>query len=403
MRKYALRQDGTIRRAAVMAIATMLTVPAFAQPKDAPAELQTLHDRVVRSDAMISGKDAKLAGDRLAEWNLDPLTLKPADRDQVLRVQIFAALGAGNAAAAHVAAKMLLENAEHNEANLQAAYLGVAAAGDAQTAIEILKEQRRGADRDLRKTISTRRRWMRQVGEQAPDVTIRTEDMAEYSTARRRGRVLLLDFWNTLAEPDDAALVGLKNLYEEFRRSRYIEFIGINADAEENVLSAKEAAEKRGLKWEQRYEAQAVNAPLTHEAFSAGRPPWDVLIDSYGYIRAVGAANELAFQYAVRAAVAEAQGEFAIVLPIDRNGNQPKPPGDTLKVSPAKAKKNTSSGDGELTDSTEAEAMLRNARLYMKTGKRTDAKALLEKIVAQYPGTRQAEEAQELLDAVFNP
>ena len=400
MRKQPFRMNRHPRGAVLLSLLLVTAATAFGQ-QNAPSELKTLHDRIVVTDHVISLQDAKLAHDRLAEWNLDPFTLKPEDRDRLLRTQIYAALGAGDAATAHDAAQSLLANAEHDAPNLQAAYIAAAAAGDAQTAIDILKQQRSGADRDLRQLLSDRRRWMRQVGEKAPDVTIRTESMSEISTTQRHDRVLLIDFWNTLNEPDHKALDALKNLYDEYHRNRYIEFVGVNADAEKNVLGAKQAAEKRGLTWEQRYEAQAINAPITHGAFSAGRPPWDVLIDSFGYIRAVGAANELAFQYVVRAAVAETAGEFEIVLPIDRNGDQPKKASETLNLQPAQPKQDAAAG--EPTDSTEAEALLTRARLYLKTGKKTDARALLEKIVSQYPGTRQAAEAQEILDSVFNP
>jgi hypothetical protein len=236
------------------------------------------------------------------------------------------------------------------------------------------------------------------VGEKAPDVLIRTEDMTEFSTRRRGNRVLLIDFWNVLLPPDEKEIKALRDLYKEYQYSLHVDFVGVNADPEARIDEARKFARENGYVWKQRYEYQGREAPITHQAFHAGNPPWQVLIDTFGYIRAVGTASEPGFQYALRAATAEARGDQEVVMPRTRAGAQAERPGAEIKVEAKKSPKPA----GELPSSPEAQAKLTLARTYMKTGKRTDAKRLFEEIVRDYPGTREAQEAQEYLDSI-NP
>jgi tetratricopeptide (TPR) repeat protein len=262
----------------------------------------------------------------------------------------------------------------------------------------MLKQLSKAAKGDQLRLLSQRRRWIRGVGKKAPDVLIRTEDLTEFSTTGRGNKVLLIDFWNVLLPPDEQQVKALRDLYEEYRYSVHVEFVGVNADAEARVDEAKQFAQNNGYVWKQRYECQAREAPITHQAFHAGNPPWQVLVDTFGYVRAIGVASEPGFQYALRAATAEAHGDYEMVMPRDRDGTQPTPPSVTVEP---KAKK-FSRRQGELPSNPEARSKLNLARIYLKTGKRTDAKRLFEEIVRDYPGTQEAKEAQEYLD-VINP
>ncbi|MFQ5807321.1 MAG: redoxin domain-containing protein [Phycisphaerae bacterium] len=372
---------------------------AWGQSKATLRELRKLHERLADPDRVLTARQAKQAADRLAEWRLAPEKLPPADRARLWRIQVCIGLAKGAARMALEPAQALQAEFPDEPAALEAAYLAACAAGDAKLGTDTLKKLSRSANREQRRRLSQRRRWIRGVGQKAPDVLIRTEDMTEFSTTRRGDRVLLIDFWNVLLPPDEKEVRALRDLYEEYRHSLHVEFVGVNADAEARVDEARKFAQENGFVWKQRYEYQARQAPITHEAFHAGKPPWQVLIDTFGYVRAIGAASEPGFQYALRAAIAETRGDQEIVMPRTHDGKQPTRP--SALVEP-KAKESKPPA-GELPSNPEALAKLRLARTYLKTGKRTDAKRLFEEIVRQYPGTPEAKEAQEYLDSIWNP
>jgi len=371
---------------------------AWGQSQAMLGELGKLHDRLADPSKVLTARDAKQAADRLAEWQLAPEKLAPDDRARLWRVEVYIALAKADARAALERAESLLAESPDEPATLEAVYLAACAAGDAKLGTDALKKLSRSAKGDQRRLLSQRRRWMRGVGEKAPELLIRTEDVTEFSTTRRGDRVLLIDFWNVLLPPDQKEAKALRDLYEEYQYSRHVEFVGVNADAEARVEEAKRFAQENGYVWKQRYEYQARDAPITHRAFHAGNPPWQVLIDTFGYVRAIGAASEPGFQYALRAATAEAGGDREVVLPRSREGEQPQRP--SVQIKP-KAKK-SAGPQAEPPSNPEARAKLTLARTYLKTGKRTDAKRLFEEIVRDYPGTREAQEAQEYLDSI-NP
>jgi len=223
--------------------------------------------------------------------------------------------------------------------------------------------------------------------------------MTGFRTTRRGDRVLLIDFWNVLQTREDDTSEALRALHEEYQHSLHVDFVGVNADAEAQVPEAKEFAKESGYVWKQRYEYAATNAPITHQAFRAGTPPWQVLIDTFGYVRAVGSVREPGFQYALRAAIAEARRDFEVVLPRTRDGQQPERA--SAKIEPKT--KTAVQPERELPSNPDAAAKLTLARTYLKTGKRTDAKRLFEEIVRDFPGTLEAKEAQEYLDSISNP
>jgi len=385
----------------------LLSVAAFSgrlpaargQSETTLRELRRLHDRLADPQRVLSRQDARQARDRLAEWRLDPAALSPDDRARLWRIELYAALAEGAAGAALERARQLWKVAPDDPGTAAAVHLAACAAGDAQLALRALARLAEGADSRRRRWISRQRRWLRRVGEKAPDVVIRTEDMTEFSTARRGDRVLVLDFWNTRLKPDEEQIAALRGLFDEYRRSLHIELVGINADSETRAEQARQFAKEHGFVWKQRYEYQARGAPLTHGAFHAGNPPWVVLIDTFGYVRAVGAAYEPAFQYALRAAVAEAGGAQQPLLPRTHTGQQAERPGAAAEA----AAPSSEQPAPELPSNPEALQKLRLARTYLKTGKRSEARRLFEEIVRNYPGTREAREAQEYLEALGGP
>jgi hypothetical protein len=211
--------------------------------------------------------------------------------------------------------------------------------------------------------------------------------------------VLVIDLWNVLTASEAADVEALRALYAEYRDSRYVEFVGVNADAESRTADARQFARDHGLDWPQHYEQAGRQSPITHQAFAAGNPPWQVLIDQFGFVRAVGSAREAGFQHALRAAIAEARGDREPVMPRTRDGRQAERPGAVVSIEPKPPAKGKSAG--ELRSDPEAAAKLRRARAFLKAHRRTDAKQLFEEIVRDHAGTLEAQQAQEYLDSVW--
>ena len=355
--------------------------------------------RLSGENSIVSNEQATQYADRLQSWSLKSEALSPADRVKLGCVEVYLAAARGDAATALTRAQQLIKNFPEDRFAQVAAYVAAGAAGDAQLGYELASKLGKGADADQRRAWSTRRRWLREVGKQAPEIDIRAADGTVYQTQRRNTRVLLIDFWNTLETPTDALAKSNVSLYRQYRNSRYFDMVGVNTDAESRVSTAHEFAKTAGYDWNQVYELTSVNAPIAHKAFHAGNPPWQVLIDVYGYVRAVGDATEPGFQYALRAAVAESEGRFAAVMPRTREGEQAQMAKVEITAAPAKQQ----GGEGDLPSNPDAASKLRQARAFLRTGLRTKAKDLLEEIVRDYPGTAEARDAQEYLDTSFGP
>jgi hypothetical protein len=377
--------------------AWLLASGAWGQSAAVLNELSRLHERIADPDHLLTVQEARQAKSRLAAWSFEPEQLTPEDRVRLGQIEVCVALADGDAKTALQRAEALAQEFGDDSAVQQTAYLAACAAGDARLGSDLLAKLARGASGDDRRRISQRRRWMRAVGKPAPELEIRTEDMTGYWTNRRGTRVLLIDFWNVAQTRENDTGDALKVLYKQFQHNPNIEFVGVNADAEDNVPDAKKFAEENGYAWKQRYEHAAIDAPLTHQAFRAGSPPWQVLIDTFGYFRAVGSVAEPGFQYAVRAAVAEARGDYDLVLVRARDGTQPERP--SVKIEPKTAKR-SEVDDKQLPSNQDALAKLTQARAFLKAKSRSRAIKLFQEIVRDYPGTKEAQEAQEYLDSL---
>jgi peroxiredoxin len=317
------------------------------------------------------------------------------DRGLLLRTEIWAAAIAGDARRAMDRVPALLKSVGDARAMQEAAYVAACAAGDARAADAALKELATLVPGEQRRAISERRRWVRDVGKAAPEVTLALEDGSSVAVADRKDAALVIDFWNVLSKPAAAHVEGLKKLHESFGGDSHVVFVGVNADPPARLGKAQEFAKEAGYPWKQVYEEKAAGAPITHEAFKVASTPWVVVIDRGGIVRAVGEPANPAFVYAVRAAAAEARGDYPPVLARSIEGveAQPyKPPVVSAKPGGASA-----GGGGAKPSNPEAAELLKQARLYLKTGKKTDAKRILQEIIDKYPGTREAEEAGYLM------
>lgn len=366
---------------------------AIAQDPAGIAELEKLYKSVVKPEALPAVKEGCEALAKLNALNLPLEKLQPPQQVMLLRTAIHAAAGCGQAmTAVERADKLRNLGPLLDAAALDSVLLGATIAGDAKLMSETLAELSNHPQSKNRKAIADLKRRLEIVGQSAPETSCVTEDGAIVDFASREGVVLLVDFWNMLDKPTDANLKALRELYTAYKTDPKFQLIGINSDSTARVAKAKEFVKSANIDWKQHYEEKMTNAPFTHEAFQAGRPPWQVLIDKNGYVRAVGHAGELAFRAAVLAAVSEARGDATVIMPRDQSGKRAESREAPPVVHEIKPK-----GGGKLPSNPEAASMLREARAFLKTGMKTKAQELLKKIIEQYPGTQEAEDAKFLL------
>lgn len=395
---------GATVRAAVVAAACVCFLLAgstsgLAQDAEAVQQLRRFHAEVAQPDKTLSIEEGRQALRRLHDLNLRRDALEPEQRAQIVRIRIYSALALGDARLAAGYLVELQEQSPDQRETLDAGYLAACTSGNAQLGEQMLKQLRRLAGADERRLLAQRRRWLRGVGTPAPEITITTEEGTTVTPAERDGAVLVIDFWATRFPPSDDLVTAFRQLHELYRNDRKVEFLGVNTDGSARVEQAQAFAKSTGYVWSQHYERGATGDKSVRKAFGAGTPPWQVVVDQYGYIRAVGATDEPGFQYALRAAVAEAKRRYDPVLPRTRDGQQAAPEEavaeTTRRQAPDKKKPAVS---GELPSNPEAAKKLGLARTFLKAGRRTDAKRLFEEVVRDYPGTREAKLAREYLD-----
>lgn len=368
---------------------------AIASAQDSPA-VKVIHERyreVVLSGKVLSKREGQVLHDQLGVLPLERDKLDDETLGQVLALETMVPLAAGDAAAAVNKYEALRERLPEADVTLRIGYLVGMAAGDGQLVQQSLRAMRAHADSARRRVISRRRRCTRRVGQRSPQVVIRAGELDEFDTLDRGDRVLVIHFWNMKDAAGQDADAPLAALYAWCKQHGKIDFVGVDADDEGDYEKARVFAAEHGYTWPQRYEGKSRKATITHEAFHIGSPPWLVVIDSYGYIRAAGDADDPALAYAIRVAAAEASGQVARVVPRTRDGKRPQvsdataEDGAAAKTRPRK----------ELRSDPQAASLLRQARAFAKAGLKTKAKALFQQIIRDYPDTIEAKKATEYL------
>lgn len=383
-----------LRLAALVATAAFLTPPAAAQSADALRELAQQYERVTSGKPLSMDEGYELL-DKLYEWDLSASELSPAQRTQLLIVEVYANLATGNASQARTRLGEVTGPAADSPQAAAAALDVALASGDAPAAAKALDKLAAVADGRQKESLAAVRKGLERIGKPAPQTELKAGD----KTIRphfRSGLVLLVDFWNT-SDTDADAAAALARLQKDFADELYLELVGVNTDARADLEKAEALAKERGFVWPIVYEQRSKGA-LLQRAFDAGKPPWQMLIDRDGHIRAVGHVTQPGFAYAVYAAVAEARGNFTPQIPIALDGKPARrPPADDAGPRVAKPG-DKPAATADLPSNPEALAKLRQAHALRRGGSRTAAKKLYEEIVRDFPGTKEAAEAQEYLD-----
>jgi hypothetical protein len=387
----------SVRIVALLAISGVCATLAHADDQEAIAQLIRLHDRLTQSKTPISVEDGDAALESIRQWNLDPARLGADARARLLGAEAYAALAVGDAARARKLSGALQAIAPDAAPTRRLNELAAVASADAAARAAGITQELRGVHGESRQRLEREQRLLERVGERAPGVTIATDDGAPIAVAQRSQTVLLLDFWSTRTPPSKAMLEGLHGLQSAYREELAFELVGINSDDEPDVGKARALAKANGYTGKIHYEKKSRGAPITHVAFQLEHTPVQVLVDGRGFVAAVGSVGDAGFIYAVRAAVAQARGDFAYLSPTKRSGELAvSAPRASAEEAPAKSP----AADSELPSNPEAAGKLTLARTYLKQRVYGKAKQLLQEIVRDYPGTLEAREAQERLDGM---
>lgn len=364
--------------------ATLLAVlPATAEDSDRLAEVKTWHTKVAAAKGALPADLGRQALEQLKKWGFAPTGLEPEARRQLLELEICGCLATGDAARAKTRLTDLQAVAPDARETLRLAWFVGLAAGDAalgKRTLAHLKEK--GVVKA--EAVAERLQWLELVGEAAPDRELTAEPSRSVALRRRAGVVLLLDFWTLREKPDQQALAALRDLLSEFTSQRQVEFVGVNLDAQTDA--ARTFATEAGYGWPQVYAAG--DAQTLSDAFHVRGPWWQVIVDGDGFVRAAGSIREPGLVYALRSAVAEARGDHVAVRPVNVDG-QP------AQVAASEQKKDEAA-EQEPPHDPEAARLLDQARLYLKTGKKTEARKLLQELIEKYPNTWEAREARRL-------
>lgn len=369
---------------------------AAAQPADVQQTIREMYAQFTHAGAAPSAEEGKLAQTRIEALRVNRKSMDKALLAKLMGAEALWPLATGDAATAVKGYQAMHERLPERAETYRVGYLVAAAAGDAQMAEQVLKDLSKLVDSSARREVSRMRRCMRHAGERAPQVEIRAGD-DEYETDDRGDRTLVIHFWNIDAATEHNKDAALETLAAWAKKDGSVDFVGVNADEESRYDEARKFAKEHGYDWPQRYEDKSYKAPITDEAFHVGSPPWLVVIDTYGYLRAAGDADDPAVYYAMRASAAEAAGDFARVLPTARDGTRPEQLSARMGGGGSKADSNET---GQPKSNPQAADKLRQARLFLKTGMKTKAKALFQEIIRDYPGTEEARKAKEYLDSL---
>ncbi len=326
-----MMEDARLRNVGLAMVVTLL-IPALGWADNAgpPATLDEWHDAIVVADKVVSAADGQAALDQIKQWQQAGERPARGERAKLLRLRIHAALAVGNVGQAVRLLPQLDRAGGDDGENVKTAWLVALSSGDAYVAKRVLNRMRTGRKASAT-AVRQRMDRLEHIGEAAPIMTVQAESGNDVGLSERDGKVLVLDFWSTREPPSDKVVAAMIELYDSLAAEEQVEFLGINSDRPSQVEAARKLAVANGYKWPQHYERKLDEAPLTETAFGVKDAPWQVVIDAEGNVRNVGSVLDPAFHYALRAAVAEAKGEYEPIRPKNLAGKQAKSKLERLK------------------------------------------------------------------------
>jgi peroxiredoxin len=350
------------------------------------------------SDTPVSVDEARAALEEVDRLGLNPAMLDAPARARELRCRIIASAAMGDGASARALVEELDKVQPDAEQTHRAAYLAACVAGDGRLGMTALNGlARQGSEEEKRARAYASRRF-KIVGEHVDNVIVQSSDGKEFALAERGGKPLVLFLWNLRNEPSEAEIAAMKQLYADFGSNEHVEFLGVSANSATQTDEAKTFARSKGLSWPHHYEQQSAGAPITHKALKAGSQAAQIVIDGDGIVRAVGQIGEPGLVYAARAAVGEAEGAYSSPQSRGADGKAAsREPGEADESGDQARGRDAKPDSGQRKSNMEAANLMKQARLMFRNGNKRKAKELLEKLVAEYPDSREAGEAKSML------
>ncbi|MEW6252387.1 MAG: hypothetical protein AB1716_17245 [Planctomycetota bacterium] len=404
--------SGIVRRIPVIAVGGILALfgallprSAAAQDAKALAEVGEWAARLLDARNALSLDEGHTLQQKLQEWDLPPAKLSKEQLADLTRVHLLAALAVGDAGQA-AAQYRNLANFPDDRANLRAAWLVAGATGDAELAKQMLVKLKQQGEIEAA-AVDARLKQIEPVGRRSPHLGLSVSARPPH-LRNHDGVVVVLTFVRLGDLKNEKHTAPLRALFEVVGKDEKIRFVGASVESEADLETVRKLASGAG--WSEDF-AQPIQ-PLLHKQFGIETTPVSVLIDQHGNVRWVASAGNPVFVYAVRAALAEAHGEYPAVLPKTVDGTAaPAPEAAAAKPAVGKARppaepaaepkeEPQAKPQKDLPHDPEAARLLDQARLYQKTGRRTDAKKLLQEIIEKYPDTVEAAEAKWRLEAL---
>ena len=384
------------RTGLALGLASALSGAALAQDAEQLDKLKSLYEQLAGEPERIvsveAGRDALASLDDLV---LDESSLEPAQLAQMLLCRIYALAAIGDARSIDPYLSELQRVQPDRPVTHRAEHLAASVVGDGRLGSTALAALGKPLDKTAKRRMASMARRFRIVGSPAPALSVKADNGADFDLVDRRGKVLILFLWSIRREPSSRQIAAMRRIYAELSDNSNVEFLGVSANPATLDGKARGFARSRGLSWPHHFENRGTGAPITHKAFRAGSTPAQIVIDSDGIVRAVGEIGEPAMVYATRAAVAEADGQYTPADSRASNGKvTPRGVARTARSGNRQAKKPPSD---QLEDNREAENLLSQARLMIRIRNRQNAKRILQRIIREYPNTKQAKRALEML------
>lgn len=236
-------------------------------------------------------------------------------------------------------------------------------------------------------------RGFRQVGQAAPDLDIKLDGARDLNPRQLTRTALALVFWRRADISDPEAFAGAIEPLHKWRLDHTsVRLVGVNCDTPADQKAARQFEGAHNLKWE-----ACENAEEVAKAFGVTEFPTMIIVDEEGLIRAVGRPDAPAMHYALRVTTRYADGDADYFPPRDQDGVVIKVERPASAPVEASAAPTPAGGGDALRDDANAESKLREARAFIRTGMKTKAREILEAVIRDYPGTKQAVEARQRL------
>ncbi|MCA9244099.1 MAG: hypothetical protein KDA32_09105 [Phycisphaerales bacterium] len=379
----------------LLAIA-LAAAPAFAQRDEAAIKGMTEgYEKLAKADLIVPPDEAAAMLSQIADWRFRLPDLEKEEVRKLKLLNLHCAAADGDARRMVEVVDSIAFVFKDDPETHYGLFLAAVANADAKRGLDAIKAIGAPLSREQQLPWLFWVRGFRKVGEAAPETPLKFENARDLSPRALNRSVLALVFWrrDDIRDPD-AFSKAVAPLRAWALDHASVKLVGANCDGASDAETAKQFEGAHDLKWE-----SCVNGQELAKAYDITEFPAVVIVDSEGLIRTIGRPETPATHYSLRVATRYAEGAADYFPPRDAEGKLIKIERPS-ESAPASASSSggaaPSSGDG-LRDDPAAESRLREARTFIRTGMKSKAREILQAIIRDYPGTKQAVEAQQRL------